>query len=140
MTRRSSVVVDASTVFATLLPEVSSAEAHAVLAGVTEVWAPDLLPYEIVSALAARVRRGDISPEEADLKRLEARSLPASLVPASDLDAQALTLALRLGHSAYDCFYLALALECECPLVTCDQKLAAAAGEAGLGAYVRLLG
>lgn len=133
------IVIDASTVVATLLPEVHSAAAHRALAQATEVWAPDLLPHEIVSALATRVRRGDISPEDGDLKRLEARSLPASLVSARDLDAPAFALALRLAHSAYDCFYLALALERECPLVTCDKKLAAAAETAGLGTYVQLI-
>ena len=41
---------------------------------------------------------------------------------------------------AYDCFYLALAIERECVLVTGDRGLASSARAIGLETHVRLLG
>ncbi|MBW6469105.1 MAG: type II toxin-antitoxin system VapC family toxin [Coriobacteriia bacterium] len=134
------IVADASVVLAAMLPERHTVEARVTLAGAGEVHAPDLLLYEIVSALHARVRRRDLTSGQADLKRLEARALPARYASAHELDAAALALADRLGHSAYDCFYLALAIERECVLVTADRALAASARSAGLDRYVYLLG
>lgn len=134
------IVADASVVLAAMLPERHTREAREALGNAGQVHAPDLLLYEIVSALHARVRRGDLSAGQAELKRLEARALPALQAPAHELDAAALALAGRLDHSAYDCFYLALAMERECILVTADRGLARAARAAGLDRYVRLLG
>lgn len=134
------IVADASVVIAALLPEQQSDNARSALAAADEVYAPDLLLYEIVSALRARLARGDITLDEADAKRLEARAFPARYQAAHELDAQALALAALLEHSAYDCFYLALAIDQECELVTADRRFAAVARAAGLGAHVRLLG
>jgi predicted nucleic acid-binding protein len=52
--------------------------------------------------------------------------------------AKASNLALALGHPLKDCIYLALAMELECELVTCDAKFAAKA--ASTWDRVRVLG
>lgn len=134
------IVADASVVLAAMLPEYHTAEARLALGEAEEVYAPDLLLYEIVSALHARVRRGDLTSGQADGKRLEARALPAHYAAAHELDASALALAGRLSHSTYDCFYLALAIERGCVLVTADRALAGSARSAGFDRYVHLLG
>lgn len=134
------IVADASVILAAMLPERHTAEAREALARAEQVHAPDLLLYEIVSALHSRVRRGDLTAEQAELKRLEARALPARQAAAHELDAAALALAERLDHSAYDCFYLALAIERDCVLVTADRGLVRSARSAGLDRYVHLLG
>lgn len=134
------VVADASVILAAMLPERHTDEARKVLGEAEQVHAPDLLLYEIISALHSRVRRGDLTPGQAELKRLEARAFPARHAAAHELDAAALALADRLDHSAYDCFYLALAMERECVLVTADRGLARSARSAGLDRYVHLLG
>lgn len=41
---------------------------------------------------------------------------------------------LRHDHPIYDCFYLALALKEDAPLVTADRKLAILAKKAGIAA------
>lgn len=61
-------------------------------------------------------------------------------VPCRTLLRDALALARRLRHSAYDCFYLALAVRLEAPLVTADRRLVElAAGEPALRGRVRPL-
>ncbi|MBS3956477.1 MAG: type II toxin-antitoxin system VapC family toxin [Clostridiales bacterium] len=140
MTGSDRIVADASLVLAVLLPEAHSDEARAVLAGADEVHAPDLLLYEVVSALRMHVVRGTLTIAEAETKGAEAHDAPLLLTGARELDAHALSLAHVLGHSAYDCFYLALAIERECVLVTGDRGLASAARAIGLGTHVRLLG
>jgi hypothetical protein len=45
------------------------------------------------------------------------------VVESITLVTDALALSLRLKHPAYDCFYLALARQAGCPLVTADKRL-----------------
>ena len=47
------------------------------------------------------------------------------------LSEPALALAIELGHPAYDCAYLALALQRRSRLVTADRRLLARVGERG---------
>jgi predicted nucleic acid-binding protein len=42
--------------------------------------------------------------------------------PMRDLAASAARLAIDLGHPAYDCFYLALAIQEQYPVVTADRR------------------
>ncbi len=46
------------------------------------------------------------------------------LVPLQALQDQALDVALRRDHPAYDCFYVALATREAAPLLTADRRLA----------------
>lgn len=140
MTFTGSLVVDASALLAALLPEPHTSEATQRLADASDLYAPDLLIFETTAVLAARVSRGELAAEHAHIKRREACDFPVLLSPGRELSEQALALADRLDHSAYDCFYLALAIERECPLLTGDRALAAAARRQGLGDYVCLLG
>jgi predicted nucleic acid-binding protein len=97
------------------------------IAGERELLAPDLLVPEFVNVLWKRVRRGECSSgAAAEILALFAVDCPA-LVPSSELAERALELALASGHPAYDCFYLALALEREASLATADRALARAA-------------
>jgi predicted nucleic acid-binding protein len=130
------VVVDASIVVAAIAPEDRSEEATQILARCRELLAPDLLPYEITSALFAKIRRGEIEEPAADFARETARRLPVRLLPAGELDELALRLALRLDHSTYDCFYLAAALARDAVLATFDQPLITAVQAAGFGKHV----
>lgn len=56
--------------------------------------------------------------------------------PSQTIDAA--NLAIDLGHPLKDCIYLALAMEMDCELVTCDAKFAAKAK--GIWERVRVLG
>jgi predicted nucleic acid-binding protein len=54
------------------------------------------------------------------------------MVPVADLYEDALRLAIDLDHPIYDCFYVALAMRNQAPLVTADRKLMELAGIAGV--------
>lgn len=134
------IVLDASALVACLLGEAHAEEALARLGAARTRFAPELITAEVASALQKRARRGDLTAKEARLKRRESQLLPLHVVPMRSLDERALELGIALDHSVYDCFYLALAIDKECAVLTADRHLAAAAGKAGLKRYVTLLG
>jgi predicted nucleic acid-binding protein len=117
-------VVDASVAAQWYFPEEHTETAESLLEiAKIELVAPDLLPVEIAALLHERVRRGEIDPGTAE-RILEALGkAPVDLRPAGDLARPALTLMLREGVGLHDAFYLALAMQAGCPLVTADPRL-----------------
>lgn len=117
------LVVDASVVLAMLLEEPGSEEAAALLAEADTLMAPDLIYAELINALWKHVQRGTV-PEAAARERLDAAAaLPLKTEPLAPLNAHALELALALGHPAFDCYYLAAAMDRDATLVTADRRL-----------------
>lgn len=116
-------VVDASVVVKWLVTEEWSDESSRLLdAGLTLI-APELVFAEASNALWAMHRRGDLSrgdlSDAADLLRSAPLSVPVSM---RRLAAGAVRLAVDLGHPAYDCYYLALAMQEQYPVVTADAR------------------
>ena len=114
-------VVDASVLVKWLVDEEFSAEAATLLDRGFTLVAPGLVFAEATNALWAMHRRGDMSAADlADAAKL-LEDVPVS-VPVSmlELAASAARLAVDLGHPAYDCFYLALAIQRQYPVVTAD--------------------
>lgn len=133
------IVVDASLVIASLLPEPNSASARSVL--LSEVCiAPDLLVNECVNALWKNVRLGRILLEEAEIALSTMPTLGVAFIPSMALADRAFTLAVGLEHPAYDCFYLALAERRGVAMVTPDDKFVRKVNGSRLStAAVRLL-
>jgi predicted nucleic acid-binding protein len=117
-------VVDASVAAQWYFPEEHTETAESLLEiAKIELVAPDLLQVEMAALLHERVRRGEIDPGTAE-RILEALGkAPVDLKPAADLDKHALTLMLREGLGLHDAFYVALAMQAGCPLVTADPRL-----------------
>lgn len=85
--------------------------------------APDLLMPECANILWKKVRRGELSGDEAVLaSRLLARA-DIDLMPMRPLMETATRIAVLLDHPAYDCVYLALAEAEDVPFVTADERL-----------------
>ncbi len=134
-------VVDACVAAKWLAPEPDSALAEALLDD--ELIVPDLLFAEVGNILWKKQSRREMDGTTARLGARWLLQLPMRVHAGASLLTDALDVALRLQHPAYDCFYLALAQRVDAPLVTADGRLQARCREidpAGLGRTVRLLG
>ena len=116
-------VVDASVAVKWLVAEIHSEQAARLLESDRVLIAPALLYAEASHALWALAGRGDI--DAADVRDAVAVLADAPLnVPSSmrRLMPAAARLASDLDHPVYDCFYLALALQEQYPVVTADRR------------------
>jgi len=101
--------------------------------------APDLLVAECANILWKKVRRKELSKDEAMLAaRLLARA-DIEFEPMRPLLEAATGLAIALDHPAYDCAYLALAEARGCDFVTADEALGRKVLPANLTAKVIML-
>jgi predicted nucleic acid-binding protein len=116
-------VVDASVAVKWLVDEPFSGEAARLLDGRATLVAPDLLFAEATNALWSLCRRGDITRDDFAEAVGVLKAAPVAVPhPLRQLAASAARLAIDLGHPAYDCFYLALALQEQFPVVTADRR------------------
>jgi len=67
--------------------------------------------------------RGDLHLDAAIRRAAALQYVRMTLEPMQRLLPIAVEMAIRLGHPAYDCFYLALASSDDCPFATADRKL-----------------
>jgi hypothetical protein len=117
------LVVDANVATKWFVDQVHSDLAELVQNSTQPLIAPQLMIAEVADALRKHVRVKDISIEQA---RVALASLPRSfseIVAMEQLADAALTLARKIEHSAYDCFYLALAETRSARLITADTRL-----------------
>ena len=120
-------VLDCSVAAKWVLPEPDRAPAlgwfERYAAGEVLLIAPDLLLAEFASLIAKRHRRKEISAEQAHAAfRLMAKCAPRLFDMRPRLP-RALELSLQYQLSLWDCVYLALALERDCPVLTADRRL-----------------
>ena len=116
-------VVDASIVVKWLVHEQWSDEASHLLEAEATLIAPELLFAEVCNALWAVCRRGEIRAQDLADASEALRAAPIG-IPFSmrQLAASSARLALDLDHPVYDCFYLALAIQEQYPVVTADAR------------------
>lgn len=115
------LVVDASVAIKWVYAEDESELAASLL--VHELWAPDLLTSECANILWKMALRGDLDIDAAIRRAIALQGVTVTLEPMRSLLPTAVEMAIRLGHPAYDCFYLALASSSGCPFATADMKL-----------------
>ena len=133
------LVVDASVGAGWFLTLEKSDAALALLNSDERLIAPDLVIVEVTNAAWKAKVFGNIPVETAiDFVRKSTR-LFHELVPASHLRDRALEIALALRHPTYDCFYLALAEQRECRLVTADERLQRRCGDTPFAKLVTML-
>jgi predicted nucleic acid-binding protein len=113
-------VIDASVALKWVVEEDGTAQAFA-LRRQARLLAPELFVAECANILWKKVRRHELTAEEARLAAGLLQGADVELVPTRRLLVPATRLAIELDHSAYDCLYLALALENGCPFVTADR-------------------
>lgn len=133
MTTAGPAVVDASVVVDLLVEHPRSQAVREAIAGLDGV-APALLDAEVLSAIGRYERSGQLSDGRARQALALLATAAIERVPIQPLLAEAWTL--RHNVSSYDAFYVALARELGCPLITCDRALA---GAPGLGVAVTVI-
>jgi len=115
------VVVDASIAVKWMVEEEGTSEALA-LRDQAKLTAPELVVAECANILWKKCRRGELTQEEASLAARLLQASDIELVPTRALLEPALRWAIQLDHPAYDCMYLALAVQRDCRLVTADDR------------------
>jgi len=123
------LVIDASIAIKWVVEEDGTPDALA-LRRTARLVAPELLVAECANILWKKVQRAELSTEEALLAARLLQGADIELVPTRSLLAEATRLAIELGHAAYDCLYLALAIANDCCFVTADERLLRKLGEA----------
>lgn len=116
------LVIDASVAIKWVVEEEGTAEALA-LRRQARLIAPDLLVAECANILWKKVRRSELSAEEAGLAARLLQTAEIEFRPARPLLEEATRLAIALDHPAYDCLYLALAESEDSLFITADSKL-----------------
>ena len=117
------LVVDASVINALLFDEPEREEARAWMQG-KQLYAPQLLDYEVANVAVHKVRRG-LSPQAAETALRIYESTDIRLLDADG--GELLPLAERYRLTAYDAAYLWVAAELKAPLATFDRRLGEAA-------------
>ncbi len=121
------IVVDASVVANALADDGADGRmARSRLTTGDDLVAPDLVDVETVAVLRKRWIAGDVSRNRFSAAIDDLEDLDLVRYPALPLMCRAFDL--RDNVTAYDAVYVALAERLGCPLVTADQRLAAAPG------------
>lgn len=120
----STLVIDASIAVKWVIEEDGTAEALALRARpLDRLIAPELLPAECANILWKKVRRRELTEDEALFAARLLQAVDIELLPTRSLLEAATRLAVALDHPAYDCLYIALAVERDCRFITADERL-----------------
>ena len=117
----SALCIDASVAIKWVINEAGTQEALALRNNA--LIAPDLLISECANILWKKVQRKELQKNEALLAARLLQGAEIELVPTRSLLEATAQLAIELAHPAYDCVYLALAMERGCRFVTADDRL-----------------
>jgi predicted nucleic acid-binding protein len=115
------LVIDASIAVKWVVDEQGTPEAL-ILRQKAKLIAPELLVAECANVLWKKVQRNELSKEEALLAARLLQGAEIELLPTRSLFEAATRISIELDHAAYDCLYLALAVENECRFVTADER------------------
>lgn len=122
------MVVDASLALKWVLEESYSAEARDLLdnwrRNARELLAPTLFPYEVANVLVKRIRRRELTLDQAKDRLVFLGNSGPAVLSREEIHRRALELAEQFGFSAaYDAHYLALAENLDCEFWTADERL-----------------
>lgn len=121
---KETLVIDASVAVKWVIFEDGSDDAVRLRSAFTFV-APELLLPECANILWKKVQRKELEPNEATLAIALIERSGISFQSMQGLSETATRLAIELGHPAYDCVYMALALRQKLRFVTADKRLLA---------------
>jgi predicted nucleic acid-binding protein len=131
------LIVDASVAVKWFVPEVHSAAAARLLDPEFIISAPDLIGPELGNTVWKKVRRQEITSEEAAEILNAFPSMGIEIYPSAALLIPAFELAVALDRTVYDSLYLALAIAQDGALITADRRFHRVVTESPLGSHVR---
>jgi predicted nucleic acid-binding protein len=117
-------VVDASLVVKWFVPEVNWVAARKWLDASHDYLAPELIFPEVGSILWKKVRRSELSSQEAQSLLNDLSGVGVEAVSMRALVSDAHALAVRTGITVYDAAYLTLAVRLETQVITGDDRFA----------------
>jgi len=115
-------VVDANVGIKWVLPEIHSEVALRLLDHDYELLVPDFFFPEIGNILWKRIRRGEMTPLQAQNDLIVLTEGDLQVGPSKPLMPDALEMAASVDQAVYDCVYLALAVTHQCQMVTADER------------------
>ena len=120
------LIIDASIAVKWVVEEDATPEALA-LRRKAKLIAPELLVAECANILWKKVQKGELLKEEALLAARVLQGAEIELLPTRFLFEAATRMSIEINHPAinypaYDCLYLALAVEKKCQFVTADER------------------
>jgi predicted nucleic acid-binding protein len=127
-------VIDASIAVKWVVEEIGTIEALS-LRRQARLIAPDLLVAECANVLWKKVRRNELSKDEALLAAGLLQHSEIELLPTRSLLSVATSIAIELDHPAYDCVYIALAVANDCSFVTADERFLRELNQGGRAAF-----
>ena len=113
------LVIDASIAVKWVVEEDGTPEALAIRQKARLI-APDLLIAECANILWKKVKRRELVKQEALIAARLLQGADLELLPMRSLCETATRISIEVDHPAYDCLYLALAVEKQCRFVTAD--------------------
>jgi predicted nucleic acid-binding protein len=122
------LVIDASIAVKWVVEEDGTAEALSLRRDMKLI-APDLLSAECANILWKKVRRGELSRDEALVAARLLQAADMEMLPSRSFLKAAARIAIELDHPAYDCVYIALAIAKDCPFATADERLVRKLGD-----------
>ena len=115
------LVIDASIAVKWVVEEDGTPEALAIRQKARLI-APDLLIAESANILWKKVQRRELVKQEALIAARLLQGADIELLPMRSLCETATRISIEVNHPAYDCLYLALAVEKQCRFVTTDDR------------------
>lgn len=138
--RKACCVLDASVVAGAFFPDEHADACRSVLASGDSLLAPDLIYAETANVIWKRRRLGEVTSGEAVRLLTDLLRLPLRVTASSSLVEAALQLAMRTDRTIYDCLYVALAMQENVVVLTCDKRLVNAMSGGPLGKHVAWVG
>jgi predicted nucleic acid-binding protein len=133
------LVVDASVAVKWLVEEPERFAARSLLDRNEQLHAPDFVFVETAIVLWKKVRRRELTAEQAVEGVGSLPLLFETVIPSSLLVARALRIAIEMAHPVCDCLYLACSEHLDADLVTADARFAAKVRAASPGARAHVL-
>ena len=133
-------VIDASVAVKWFVPEAHTEEALSYFDDDNELFAPDLLASEFGNILWKKVRRQELTPDEARETITLFTQTPIDLIASRPLLEPAFEIATALDRTVYDSLYLALAVHQDCEMITADQRLYNSVQTSELRKHIKCLG